>query len=219
MRFLIKHLLESIILSFVAIVAMASEPSPLQDLCVADFSGSLSISVNGFPCLDPKKVEARHFSYAGLNVPANFSIYGTSINRLTVDQIPGLNTFGISTVRVDYLPKGVVPPHIHPRATEILLVLQGRISVGFVTSNPENRLISKILQEGDAFVFPMGHVHFQHNVGPGNATVVAFLSSQNPGVISVANSIFGTNPPINNNLLTKAFQVNGATIQSLRSQF
>lgn len=218
MRFLTKQSI--IMLSLVAaIVAMASEPSPLQDICVADFTGSSSIRVNGFPCLDPEKVEAHHFSYSGLNVAGNFSIYGTSINRLTVDQIPGLNTLGISTVRVDYLPKGVVPPHIHPRATEILLVLHGKISVGFVTSNPENRLITKILQEGDAFVFPTGHVHFQQNVGPGNATVIAFLSSQNPGVISVANSIFGTNPPINNDVLTKAFKVNRATIKSLRSQF
>ncbi|CAK9143417.1 unnamed protein product [Ilex paraguariensis] len=132
---------------------------------------------------------------------------GSNINRLTVDQIPGLNTLGISTVRVDFAPGGVVPIHRHPRVTEIVTVLEGRLRVGFVTSALENRVFSKILDKGDAFVFPMGLVHFQQNVDSGNTVVIAFLSSQNPGVVAIANAVFGSNPPIDDAILAKAFQL------------
>ncbi|KAL6197095.1 hypothetical protein ACLB2K_032707 [Fragaria x ananassa] len=91
--------------------------------------------------------------------------------------------------------------------TEILTVLEGTLQVGFVTSNPENRLISKVLEKGDMFVFPVGLPHFQHNVGTGNAVAIAALSSQNPGAITLANAVFGSKPDISADVLAKAFQV------------
>ncbi|KAK4488093.1 hypothetical protein RD792_003835 [Penstemon davidsonii] len=199
-------------------LALAYEPSPLQDFCVADFNSR--VRVNGFACLDPKQVTADHFLFKGLNIPGNTSNpLGVFINRPTVNEIPGLNTLGISTVRVDYAPRGVVQPHIHPRAAEILLVLEGTVFAGFVTSNPENKLISKVLQKGDVFAFPFGLIHFQQNVGYGNAVTIAFLSSQNPGVIAIANSVFGSNPPIKDDVLAKAFQVDKTRVHQLQSPY
>ncbi|KAL2244603.1 putative germin-like protein 2-1 [Sesamum indicum] len=198
-------------------LALAHEPSPLQDFCVADFNAA-AVRVNGFACLDPKQVTPDHFLFRGLNIPGNTSNpLGSFINRPTVLEIPGLNTLGISTVRVDYRPGGVVPPHRHPRASEILTVLEGTVLVGFVTSDPENRLISKVLQKGDVFVFPLGLVHFQQNVGQGNAVTIAFLSSQNPGVIAIANAVFGSDPAINADVLAKAFQVDKSIINKLQA--
>jgi len=55
-----------------------------------------------------------------------------------VMQLPGLNTLGISLARIDYAPLGQNSPHTHPRATEILTVLEGTLYVGFVTSNTDN---------------------------------------------------------------------------------
>ncbi|PIM98317.1 hypothetical protein CDL12_29209 [Handroanthus impetiginosus] len=199
-------------------LSLAHEPSPLQDFCVADFKSP--VRVNGFACLDPNQVTADHFLFRGLNIPGNTSNpLGSFVNRPTVLEIPGLNTLGISTVRVDYAPRGVVPPHRHPRAAEILTVLEGTVLVGFVTSDPENRLISKVLHKGDVFVFPFGLIHFQQNVGENNAVTIAFLSSQNPGVIAIANTLFGSDPPINNDVLAKAFQVDKSIIKKLQAQF
>ncbi|XWS64821.1 hypothetical protein CRYUN_Cryun05aG0037100 [Craigia yunnanensis] len=60
--------------------------------------------------------------------------------------ITGLNTLGISLARIDYAPYGGLnPPHTHTRATEILVVLEGTLYVGFVTSNLDNRPITKVL--------------------------------------------------------------------------
>ncbi|GAY64175.1 hypothetical protein CUMW_231560 [Citrus unshiu] len=69
------------------------------------------------------------------------------------------NTLGVSAFRIDYAPNGQSPPHIHPRASEILLVLEGTLYAGFVTSdNLNNTLITKVLHEGDVFVFPIGKI-------------------------------------------------------------
>ena len=91
-------------------------------------------------------------------------------------------------------------------ATEILTVLEGSLEVGFVTSNPQNLLITKVLQKGDVFVFPIGLIHYQRNVGNGNVIAIAALSSQNPGVNTIANAVFGSKPHIPSDILMKAFQ-------------
>ncbi|KAK1384835.1 Cupin type-1 domain-containing protein [Heracleum sosnowskyi] len=212
----------TLFLLFLAItctISTANVPNPLQDFCVADFSSSAP-RVNGYACLDPKLVKAEHFSVSGLHLDCSTSnSLGTCVHRITVAELPGLNTLGLSNVRVNYAQNGVVPPHIHPRATEILTVLKGRLRVGFVTGNPENRLITKVLGEGDVFVFPQGLAHFQQNVANGNTTVLAFLSAANPGVITVADAVFGSNPPIRDDILEKAFQTDASTINAFKSQF
>ncbi|KAK1280349.1 Germin-like protein 12-1 [Acorus gramineus] len=53
----------------------------------------------------------------------------------------------------------------------------------------------------------------------GNAVAIAALSSQNPGVITVANSVFGSKPPIADDVLAKAFQVDKSVVDCLQSQF
>ncbi|XP_058073274.1 putative germin-like protein 2-1 [Magnolia sinica] len=199
-------------------LVLASNPSPLQDFCVA--KPNSQVLVNGLACEDPKLAQAQDFFFMGLHKPGNTSNpFGTAVAPVFVDQLPGLNTLGISMGRVDYAPWGVIPPHIHPRASEIITVLDGAIDMGFITSNPENRLISKTLQKGDVFVFPQGLVHFQRNVGPGNAVTLSALSSPSPGVITVANAVFGSSGPITADVLTKAFQVDKKTVDYLQAQF
>ncbi|KAM0030745.1 hypothetical protein Hdeb2414_s0017g00500541 [Helianthus debilis subsp. tardiflorus] len=141
-------------------VAVATDPSSLQDFCVADLNGQ--VLVNGVACKNPGSVKASDFHFTGLHMMANTSnplgFVGTPV---TVTQLPGLNTLGISMARIDYAPWGINPPHTHPRATEILVVLEGSLEVGFVTSNIENRHISKVLHKGDVFVFPVNLIHYQ----------------------------------------------------------
>ncbi|KAL6197092.1 hypothetical protein ACLB2K_032704 [Fragaria x ananassa] len=210
-----------LLLAFLAItcsVAIASDPSSLQDFCVADPASS--VPVNGHACKDPKLVGANDFFFSGLHLAGNTSNpAGSKVTPATVTQIPGLNTFGISLVRIDYAPMGINPPHTHPRATEILTVVEGSLEVGFVTSNPENRLISKVLQKGDVFVFPVGLAHFQHNVWNSNAVAIAALSSQNPGAITLANAVFGSKPDISADVLAKAFQVDKNIVFNFQEKF
>ena len=138
---------------------------------------------------------------------------------MNVETFPGLNTLGISLARIDFAPYGQNPPHTHPRGTEILVVLEGTLFVGFVTSNTDNRLFTKTLNKGDVFVFPVGLIHFQVNVGKTNAIAISGLSSQNAGAITIANAVFGSNPPVNPDILTKAFQLDKKVVEYLQKEF
>ena len=145
---------------------------------------------------------------------------GSNVTTVNVEQIAGLNTLGISLARIDFAPYGQNPPHTHPRGTEILVVVEGSLYVGFVTSNQDNnRLFTKVLNKGDVFVFPVGLIHFQFNVGKTNAIAFAALSSQNAGVITIANAVFGSDPPINPDVLTKAFQLDKNVVERLQKIF
>ncbi|XP_030552395.1 putative germin-like protein 2-1 [Rhodamnia argentea] len=213
-----KSVLLCCVLAIACAVAVASDPGPLQDFCVADFNSQ--VLVNGIACLDPKLVTADNFFLSGLEKPGNVSNpQGSALTLATIGQVPGLNTLGISLVRIDYAPWGIVSPHTHPRASEILVVIEGTLLVGFVTSNPDNKLITKVLQKGDVFVFPEGLIHFQQNVGYGNAFSYSGLSSQNPGVVLVPDTVFGSTPNIATDVLAKAFQVDKAVVDEIEAKF
>uniref|UniRef100_A0A7N2RCD4 Germin-like protein n=1 Tax=Quercus lobata TaxID=97700 RepID=A0A7N2RCD4_QUELO len=83
----------------------------------------------------------------------------------------------------------------------------------------DNRLFTKTLNKGDVFVFPVGLIHFQVNVGKTNAIAISGLSSQNAGAITIANAVFGSNPPINPDVLTKAFQLDKKVVKYLQKEF
>ncbi|KAH7679177.1 Germin protein [Dioscorea alata] len=157
-----------------------------------------AVFVNGFVCKNPEFVKADDFFFCGLNKPGDTSNpLGSKVTQANVAQIPGLNTLGVSLVRIDY----------------------GTLYVGFVTSNTDNKLFSKVLNEGDVFVFPQGLIHFQFNRGPSNAVAFTGLGSQNPGTITIANVVFGSKPPISDDVLGKAFQVSKEIINKLQAQF
>ena len=165
--------------------------------------------MNGLVCKIPTLAQADDFSFNGFHVAGNTSNpFRSRVTPVTVTQLAGLNTLDISMARIDYAPWGISPPHTHPRAFKILTALEGSLLVGFITSNPENRLITKVLQK-----------HFQGNVGYGNAIALAALSSQNPGVSTIANAVFGSNPPIASEVLPKAFQIDKEVVDQLQSKF
>ncbi|CAO2205981.1 unnamed protein product [Urochloa humidicola] len=214
-----SYFLLAAFLAMVTSQAIASDPSPLQDFCVADMHSP--VKVNGFVCKDPMAVNADDFFKAAkLDEPRKTNKIGSNVTLISAVQLPGLNTLGISIVRIDYAPLGQNPPHTHPRATEILTVLEGILYVGFVTSNPDKKLFAKVLHKGDVFVFPQGLIHFQFNpIYDKPAVAIAALSSQNPGAITIANAVFGSKPPISDDVLAKAFQVQKGTIDWLQAQF
>ncbi|KAL2937719.1 putative germin-like protein 2-1 [Bienertia sinuspersici] len=169
-------------------------------------------------------VKAEDFFFSGLDVAGDTkNRVGSNVTTVSVLEFPGLNTLGISLARIDYAPYGGLnTPHTHPRATELLTVLEGNLYVGFVTTNMpngENKLFAKELKRGDVFIFPQGLIHFQINIGKYPAVALSSLSSQNPGVLSIANAVFGAEPPISVRVLSKAFQLDEKIVKNLQSKF
>ncbi|KAL4190284.1 hypothetical protein AMTRI_Chr07g74960 [Amborella trichopoda] len=132
------------LLALIASLALASDPNPLQDFVSQTNQAKVAISctsllhavfANGKVCKDPKLAQANDFFFSGLDKPGNMTNpMGSKVTLVNVAQLAGLSTLGISMVRVDYAPGGQNPPHTHPRATEILMILEGSLYIGFVTS-------------------------------------------------------------------------------------
>jgi quercetin dioxygenase-like cupin family protein len=198
-----------LLLALASSFVYASDPSPLQDFCVATSDIHSAVLVNGKLCKNSSLVKVDDFSFSGFKYPGNTSnILGAAITAGFVDQFPGVNTLGIAMSRVDFEPNGGLnPPHIHPRSSEILTVVEGTLYAGFITSEPDNKLYSKILTKGESLVFPVGLIHFQRNIGKTHAVAIAGFNSQNPGVVTVANTIFDSAPSIDPAVLATAFQL------------
>ncbi|KAM3290919.1 hypothetical protein P3S67_019208 [Capsicum chacoense] len=213
------------IMTLVTSMSYASDSIPLQDFCVAiNDPNNSHVLVNGRFCKNPEHVTADDFFTSGLNMSGyDLNPFGVTIAAANVRTLPGLNTLGISLYRLDYPPHSLNAPHTNPRGSEILVVVEGMLYVGFVTStsapNMKNRLFSKILYPGDVFVFPMGLIHLQLNVGKSKAVAFIALNSQLPGGNNIPNALFDSHPPISDDILAKAFQVDKKVVDYIQSQF
>lgn len=169
--------------------------------------------MNGFAC--KHDVSADDFFFNGLSWARHTNnTFGVTITLATVLNITGLNTLGVSMARVDYAPGGINPPHIHPRATEIVFVLEGELDVSFITT--DNKLYSKSVKTGDVFVFPRGLIHFQKNKGNVPAAVIAAFNSQLPGTQRVPNALFVSFPSVPNDVLAKSFKIGKKLVKKIK---
>ncbi|KAG2594224.1 germin-like protein 1-4 [Panicum virgatum] len=217
-------LLLAVVLLALAAPPVAGDPDMLQDICVADYKSLQGpLRVNGFPCKREANVTAEDFFFGGLAKAADVysgNPMGSAVTAADVETLPGLNTLGVSMARTDYAPwGGVNPPHAHPRATEILFVLEGTLEVGFVTAAAPSRLLSRTVSRGEVFVFPRGLVHFQRSVGAAPAVAVSAFDSQLPGTQAAAAALFGAAPAVPTDVLARAFRTDAGVVESIKSKF
>lgn len=164
-----------------------------QDFCVADLR--LPDTPAGYPCKPKAVVDSNDFYSDALAKPGPIIIpFNTGLASATVKQYPGLNGLGLAATRVDILPGGVVPMHTHPEASELLFVIEGALSAGFISADA-NKAYVKALGKGDLFVFPQGLLHFQYNIGNSTAIAFAAYSSPNPGLQITDYALFGNTLP------------------------
>lgn len=197
--------------------SLASDPDPIQDFCIPNpkFGYIKTAHLSILPCKNSSEATTDDFVFSGLKSSGNFTDTGLATFPVNPTIFPGINTLGISFVRADLKVGGINPPHFHPRATEIAYVVQGSVYSGFVDSN--NRVFSRVIEQGEVMVFPKGLLHFQMNVGEKPATIFACLNSQNPGLQKIPSAIFGSG--INEELLEKAFGLNHKQIGTMRRRF
>ncbi|KAF7081273.1 hypothetical protein CFC21_085235 [Triticum aestivum] len=202
------------VLLSLAASSLAGDADMLQDVCVADLASP--IKLNGFPC--KVDITADDFFFAGLKRAGNTNnAAGSNVTAANVQSFPGVNTLGVSMARIDYAPGGQNPPHTHPRATEIIFVLEGVLEVGFITT--ANKLFTKTVTVGDVFAFPRGLVHFQQNRGRGPASVIAGFNSQLQGTQVIATTLFAAAPPVPSDVLAKAFRIDNGQVDAIKAKF
>lgn len=127
-------------------------------------------------------------------------------------QFPGVNGLGVSLARLDIAVGGVIPMHTHPAGSEILLVVEGVICAGFVSS--ANTVYFKTLNKGDIMIFPQGLLHFQINSGKTAALGFVSFSSPNPGLQILDFALFGNELPTD--IVAKTTFLDPVTIKKLK---
>ncbi|KAI3677083.1 hypothetical protein L1987_86703 [Smallanthus sonchifolius] len=181
-----------LIQSVFSLVFVASSYALVQDFCVADFS--LPDTPSGFPCKDAGNLYGTDFAYSGLGVAGNTSnIFKAAHTPAFTPQFPALNGLGISMVRLDLADGGYTTLHAHRDSSELLVVIEGTICGGFISSTLVGYL--KILNKGDIMVFPKGLFHFQRNCGKGPALAFLSYSSVMPGLLVTDYDLFGNDLP------------------------
>jgi hypothetical protein len=153
----------------------------------------------------------------------NSSSNGTSGGVATaanIDTFPILTGLGLSTTVGFLEPCGINTPHVHPRATEFLTLVNGtNLKFGMVLenglvkagSNPE---VSGKLSQFQGTVFPQGSIHYQFNDDCNIATFVANLNSEDPGTNQVAQGFFALDSQVVAAVLPKT--INLGNIEEFR---
>ncbi|CAN7040785.1 unnamed protein product [Brassica rapa subsp. trilocularis] len=164
----------------------------VQDFCVANLKRAETPA--DYPCIRPIHVKAKDFVFSGLGTPGNTTnIISAAVTPGFAAQFPGLNGLGLSTARLDLAPKGVIPMHTHLGASEVLFVLDGAITAGFVSF--ANSVYVQTLKRGQVMVFPQGLLHFQINAGKSAAAALVTFSSASPGLQILDFAIFANDLP------------------------
>lgn len=179
-------------------LASASPWGGAYTLCVANVSQSAAArnphgttgTGTRYPCADPRSLSGADFKFSGLQRRGDTrNGFNASSTPGLVPHWPALHTLGVGVARLDLAPGGVVPPHTHPGATEVLFVLQGEVRAGFV--GPDHAVYAATVRAGEAFVVPRGMLHYQHNPSGGApAAAVSFVDAEEPGVQVLPMALF-----------------------------
>ncbi|KAJ3733250.1 RmlC-like cupin domain-containing protein [Lentinula guzmanii] len=142
---------------------------------------------------------------------------GGSILLATVDNFPILQDLGISGAISFIEPCGLNIPHLHPRADEVLITIEGILDTGFVMENGFNTEIETQLGKYQGTVFPMGSIHYQQNPTCDPAVFVAALNNEDPGRSDIATSFWMLQSEVINAALGFPTTIGGENIDAWRS--
>ncbi|KAJ1407098.1 RmlC-like cupin domain superfamily [Sesbania bispinosa] len=174
----------------------------------------MAFTPSGYPCKPLANVTTNDFAFSGFVPGKPIEPFNVATTSASVTNFPGLNGLGISAARVDMGIGGTVPMHTHARATELLIMVQGQMTAGFITPNA---VYMKNLKPGDLFVFPQGLLHFQYNSGAGNATAFAAYSSPDPGLDLLDILLFGNN--LTSQTVSRTTLINVLEVKRLKALF
>ncbi|CAK9146975.1 unnamed protein product [Ilex paraguariensis] len=159
-------------------------------------------------------VDGKFFTYTGLRGIFNSTPTTFKVTKAGMAEFPALNGESVSYAVLQFPAGGVNPPHTHPRAAELLFLVDGVLEVGFVDT--KNVLYTQKLEVGDMFVFPKGLVHFQFNHNHKRpAIAISAFGSASAGTVSAPVSVFATG--IDDIILAKSFKTDVDTIKKLKA--
>ncbi|XP_058743740.1 auxin-binding protein ABP19b-like [Vicia villosa] len=187
--------------------------SSATDFCVADLSLPKTPS-GSYPCKPEANVTVDDFVFSGLVEGKPVAPFNSGLTSATVANLPGLNGLGIAAARVDVGVNGTVPIHSHPDASELIIIVEGELTVGFIT--PAKAYV-KTVKPADVIVIPKGLLHFVINSGKEKAVTFGALSSSSPGVHVADFLLFGNDLPTS--VIAQTTLLDVSQIEKLKAAF
>lgn len=139
---------------------------------------------------------------------------GFSISA-TAETFPALIGNGAGMTLAFLGPCGMNTAHVHPRATELNVVVQGRLVTNFVQENGVEP-VANTMKTFQMSAFPKGAIHQEYNPDCTDAIFVAGFDNEDPGVQTIAQNFFRLNGDIVSATLGGMETFNGADIESFR---
>ncbi|VAI00479.1 unnamed protein product [Triticum turgidum subsp. durum] len=196
---MVSSCLALVVLLALPFLALAGDPDILTDFILPP--GNNVSLLNG-----------TFFTYTGLFAIDSANPAKFTVTKATATEFPALLGQSVSYAALSFGPGTVNPPHVHPRASELLYVVEGPLLVGLIDET-KGELYTQTLQTGDMFVFPKGMVHFQFNSGDHVARAFSAFGSSSPGTVSLPTVLFESGIP--DTVLEKSLHVDQATVDVL----
>lgn len=86
-------------------------------------------------------------------------------------------------------PCAMLPPHIHPRATNFVVAVSGTTRTYMIAENGA-RTVEETLSPGQMTIFPQASIHTMMNMGCENAQLISALNNEDAGTHNLANAFF-----------------------------
>lgn len=136
------------------------------------------------------------------NIKASNDLYNTQwgyLKTTTKTNLPVLEDLAIFGFSI-YV-KGVVEPHWHTNAGELVYIMSGRARMTVLA--PDGSIDVAELKGPAVGFAPASHFHTIENIGNENVEVIAFFSHAEPNYIGIGESVHG----VPNELLAETFNV------------
>ncbi|KAK5171032.1 uncharacterized protein LTR77_004176 [Saxophila tyrrhenica] len=129
---------------------------------------------------------------------------------------PALIGTGVSMTLGFIGPCGFNTPHVHPRSSQINVVVEGQLKTQFIAENGVDA-VENTLGKWQMTVFPQGAVHTEWNPTCDPAVFVAGFASEDPGVQQSTQTLFKLDDDVVRAELGVE-TLNGESIEQFRDQ-
>ncbi|KAF2878093.1 RmlC-like cupin domain-containing protein [Massariosphaeria phaeospora] len=123
----------------------------------------------------------------------NYHAAPGSVINANAATFPALTGVGLTLATLNLGPCAMLPPHLHPRATNVVVAVKGNTTSWMVGENGV-RTVSVQLTEGVMTIFPAGTLHFMQNNDCQPAQLISALNSEDAGTLNILNALWTFSP-------------------------
>ncbi|EAT76688.2 hypothetical protein HBH56_244840 [Parastagonospora nodorum] len=122
---------------------------------------------------------------------------------------PALTTQGMTISILKLAGCGMLPPHLHPRAANLVTAMNGSTTTWMISENGVETVKTE-LTAMKMTIFPAGSLHMMQNNGCEPVVLISALNSEDAGTLNVLPSLWTVQPDI----IRAGFGAEGMNTQS-----